>query len=676
MNLLATVGAAALLTAFASATFATGASVVGLRRGDAALLRAGRRAIVATAFFITGATATLATALLTDDFSLAYVASVSSLDMLPRMKWAALYSSQAGSLLFWTWTMSLFMAAFTLLTVPRIPWGAAHAVATCGALLASFLFALIFLASPFETSAFDFADGVGLNPLLVDRGMLVHPPALLAGLTSTSIPFVLGAAALLSGRVDSAWIRAARHWALLSWLVLSVGNFLGAWWAYTVLGWGGYWGWDPVENSALLPLLPLTAFLHSMMVQERTGMLKLWSLALVLAAFVLAVFGTFNVRSGLVASVHSFAQSGVGPYFLVLVGATLLASVVLLAWRAPRMRPEHDFESLLSRETGLILNNYVLTAIALVVLGGTLFPVFSELIRGARITVGPPFFNDIVGPLLIALLALIGVGTVLPWRRAARATLVRRFRAPLLALAASAAALFALGLRDPFALAAVSAAVFIAHVTLREFALGARAARRARGGGWAGAFLGLFDRDRRRYGGYLVHVGVAVMAVAVVGSNVYQQHVRTVAAPGESFEVGRYTFTYDGLSERPGTGNGVSSEVVAGLDVSERGREVARLESGRRFFANFPDQPIAIVAVDSGLRDDLYVFTQGWDDAGVAEFQVFVNPLMLWLWVGAAVYTVGGLIAFAPMRALASATVSVPEVGATTPRARTAEGVE
>ena len=664
MNLLATAGAASVLTAFAASAFAVAASAYGHRSGNAQLMRAGRRAILVTALFTTVAIATLATALLRDDFSLAYVASVSSRDMLPHMKWAALYSSQAGSLLFWTWTMSLFMAAFTVITVPRIPWGAAHATAASGAVLAAFLFALVFLASPFEASAFELVDGVGLNPLLVDRGMLVHPPALLTGLTSTSIPFVLGAAALLSGRVDAAWIRASRHWALLSWLVLSVGNFLGGWWAYTVLGWGGYWGWDPVENSALLPLLPLTAYLHSMMVQERRGMLKLWTLALVLAAFALAVFGTFNVRSGLVASVHSFAQSGIGPYFLLLLGVTIVASIVLLAWRAPRMRQEHDFESLLSRETGLILNNYMLTAIALILLGGTLFPVFSELIEGTRITVGPPFYNDVIGPLLIALVALIAVGTVLPWRRASNATLLRRFRTPLLVLVVSVTALAALGMRDPFALAAVSAALLVGYVTVREYFLGARGAQRASGGGWTAAFVGLFERDRRRYGGYLVHLGIAVMAVAIVGSNIYQVQVRRTVAPGESFEVGDYTIAYEDLRRRPGTANGVESETVAVLRVTEGGAEVARLEPGRRTFRNFPGQPMAIVAVETRLLEDLYVFVQGWDENGVAEFNAFVNPLMLWLWVGAAVYTFGGVIAFAPVPARAPARRELP-AGAT-----------
>ena len=653
--MLAIGGAAALLIALACAIFATGASTYGHRAGRPQLVRAARRAIVVTAGFTTLATAILAYALLTDDFSLAYVASVSSIDMLPHMKWAALYSSQAGSMLFWTWLMSLMMAAMVLITVPRVPWAAPHTVAASGVVLATFLGALVFLASPFETSGFDLVDGRGLNPLLVDPGMLIHPPMLLAGLTSTSIPFVLGAAALLAGRTDAAWIRATRQWALFSWLVLSAGNFLGAWWAYHVLGWGGYWGWDPVENSALLPLLPMTAFLHSMMVQERRGMLKLWNFALVFAAFALAVFGTFNVRSGLVASVHSFAQSDVGPYFLVLLGAALVASVALLAWRAPRLKADHDFESLASRESAMIMNNYLFMTVALIILGGTLFPVFSELFEGVRITVGPPFYNDVVGPLLIAIVALIAVGTVLPWRRAGGGTLARRFRAPLVVLAASAATLAALGMRDPFALATVAAAATLGFVTLREFALAARGARRASGVNWAAATLGLFERDRRRYGGYVVHLGIAVIAVAVIGSNVYQEQTRAVLAPGESFEVGEYTLTYSGLGSRSGGGNGIEREIFAPLDVYRGGNRVGTIEPGQRFFRNFEQQPMTAIGLRSTLREDLYVFLGGWDDQQVAEFQAFVNPLVSWLWIGGALYIVGGLVAFAPQR------VAVPE---------------
>jgi cytochrome c-type biogenesis protein CcmF len=651
MNVLASFGAASLLTALATAAFTTGAATVGLRAGRPRLVRASRRALMATAFFMSLAFGTLLAALLRDDFSLQYVAAVSSREMETPMKWAALWSSQRGSLLYWTWMMSLFMAAFAWLTLPRIPWGAPHATAVCGAILVAFIAALVFLASPFEVSAVTPADGVGLNPLLVDKGMLIHPPFLLGGLVSTSIPFVMGAAALLSARIDNAWIRSVRHWALLSWLILSVGNFLGAWWAYTVLGWGGYWGWDPVENSALLPLLPMTAFLHSMMVQERRGMLKLWNLALVLAAFGLAVFGTFNVRSGLVQSVHSFAQSDVGAYFLVLLALVVVASIGLLVRRGTYLKPDHDFESLVSRESGLILNNYLLTAIALVILGGTLFPVFSELLNGSRVTVGPPFFNRVVGPLLILLVALVAIGTVLPWRRAATPTLMRRFRVPAALFVLATVVLAVLGMHDPFALAGTASAVVLVYATLREYVLGTRGARTATGATWLSSFFGLFERDRRRYGGYLVHIGFAVMAVAIIGSNIYQQQIRETVAPGESFEAGGRTLTYQGLRERTGTANGVETEIIAPVVVTKDGKQVAYLEPGRRIFKNFPQQPTGIVDIKSTLRDDLYVFVQGWDNNGVAEFHVFVNPLISWLWIGGAIYVVGGLIAFAPVRA-------------------------
>ena len=659
MSLTATVGAAALLTSLAAASAAIVASIYGLRFNDRAAIAAGRRAIYAVAALNTLAIVLLAYALMTDDFSIAHVASVSSSNMRSMMKWASLWSGQPGSLLFWTWMMSVWMAAFAAITLPKMPWGAPHAIATMGAVIASFLVALAFFASPFRLSLVTPADGQGLNPLLVDPGMLIHPPFLLTGLVSTAIPFTLGAAALMAGRMDNAWLRHARGWALASFLVLGVGNVLGGWWAYTVLGWGGYWGWDPVENSAILPLLPLIGFLHSVMVQERRGMLKAWNLVLVLAAFALAVFGTFNVRSGLVASVHSFAQSEVGGYFLVLLGLVMLTSIALLVWRLPRMHAEYEFESLASRETGLILNTYVMVAIALVVLGGTLFPVFSELVRDVRVTVGPPFFNDVVGPLFIAMLLLISVGTVLPWRRATPGHLRRRFVPSVVIALAGTAAAFALGVRDLMAIATVGLTILLFVVTVREFAAGTRGARAARGLSWPVAFGSLFNRDPRRYGGYLVHLGIGVIAIAVIATNVYQEHIRAVVSPGESFEAGGYTFVFEDLAtRRPGV-DGIDVDVVALVTVMKGERLVAHMEPGRRFFTNFPDQPVALVDVNGDLRrnplpwqwNDLYLFVQGWDEERLTELQVYVNPLQQWLWIGSGIVVAGGLLAFAPFRA-------------------------
>lgn len=661
MNVTATLGASALLTALASSLFAAAAAIYGHRTGRAWAVLAARRAIIATGALMTGALLVLAYALLANDFSIAHVAAVSSSNMQPWMKWASIYSGQPGSLLFWTWTMSLFMALFAATTLRLIPWGAPHALATMGTILAAFLIALVFFASPFRVSPVTPLDGQGLNPLLVDPGMLIHPPFLLLGLVSTSIPFVLGATALMSGRLDAAWLRHARSWALASFLILSVGNFLGAWWAYTVLGWGGYWGWDPVENSAILPLFPITAFLHSAMVQERRGMLKGWNLALVLAAFGLAVFGTFNVRSGLVASVHSFAESEVGPYFLVLLGIVAFASIALLIWRMPLLRAEHDFESFASRETGLILNTYVLVALMLVILGGTLFPVFSELIDGSRITVGPPFFADTTGPIWIALLALIVVGTILPWRRAAAGTVTRRLRSPLIVLLMAVVGLAAFGMRDVFAIAAIATAVLVIYVTAREYFIGARGARRAAGRDWFSATTSLFERDQRRYGGYLVHIGVAVIAIAVIGSTVFQTQVRQTVSPGDTFEVGDYQLSYGGLRVREPGVNGIDQEIIALVGVEQGGKLVASLEPGQRFFTNFGSQPVAIVDIEGSLLRDVYVFMQGWDENQNAEIQVFLNPLVQWLWIGGAIYTIGGLLAFAPVRG------TVPAREATTP---------
>lgn len=669
MNVLATIGTSALLVAFASALFAAGASIYGLRARHRAVALAGRRAIEVCAVLLTLAFIAMVYALLVNDFSIAHVASVSSTDMQWYMKGAALWSGQAGSLLFWTWMMSLFMAAFIRITVPKIPWGAPHAVATLGTVLGAFLVALVFFSPPFAVSPGPVADGQGLNPLLVDPGMLIHPPALLTGLISTVIPFTLGAAALMAGRLDGAWLRHARGWALACFIILSAGNILGGWWAYTVLGWGGYWGWDPVENSAILPLLPMTAFLHTLVVQERRGILKAWNLVLVVAAFALAVFGTFNVRSGLIASVHSFATSEVGPYFLALLGLTVVASMALMIWRIPRLHAESDYDSFASRETALMLNSYVLIAIALVVLGGTLFPVFSELFRDVRITVGPPFYNDVVGPLLIVLLALIAVGTVLPWRGASSSTLRRRFLAPTALLLAAGALLVAVGVRDPFATIGIATALTIIFVSLREYVAGTRGAAAVRGRWWPAAFGGLFNRDPQKYGGYLVHIGLAVMAIAVIGSTVYQQRVVAQVSPGESFEVAGYTLTFERLFGREPGVNGIELEAITRVRV-ERGDElVATLEPGRRFFTNFPDQPSAIVDVHTDWWNgvlpwqDVYLFTQGWDENSRAEIQAFVNPLVPWLWFGAIVYVLGGFLAFGPFRARASVTVEVPTVG-------------
>ena len=644
MNLIATLGASSLVAAFSCSIFSFAASLIYFRTHTNTLLSLGRYSIIASAMLISFSLLVMAYALLSNDFSIAHVASVSSKNMEPWMKWASIYSGQSGSLLFWTWSLSLFLAAFSLKTLPKIHWGAPHAIIVMALLLSAFLIPLIFFTSPFTISNITPEDGRGLNPLLVDRGMLVHPPALLSGLVSTSIPFTLAMSALMSGRLDSAWIQHAKSWALLSFLILSVGNFLGSWWAYTVLGWGGYWGWDPVENSAILPLLPIAAFLHSQTVQLRRGIFKGWNLTLVLAAFALAVFGTFNVRSGLVASVHSFAQSEIGPYFLLLLGIISFISIILLCLRWNSLKPDQDLDSLLSKETGLILNTYILMAITLVILGGTLFPIFSELIQGVRITVGPPFFNETTGPLWIALLIVMSIGILLPWRKSSRSSLLKRIYNPLLISMITTFILFIFGIRTFTVLLTFLTTEMVLLVTLREFFLGGKIQKNISGQSLFLSTFKLFETNQHRYGGYLVHIGIALMAIAIISSYSFQAQTRQTLSPGESININGYQIQYQNLFEsKPGV-NGVSKEVLAKVEID--GKRL--IYPGQRLFTNFPNQPVAIVAIDGNPLRDIYVFLQGWTDEGMIELHVFVNPLIQLLWFGGVIYVIGAILAYTP----------------------------
>ncbi|MFL2646350.1 MAG: heme lyase CcmF/NrfE family subunit [Dehalococcoidia bacterium] len=644
MNIIATLGSASLIIAFSCTVFSLAASLIYFRTQINIFLSLARHSIIATAMLISFSLLVMAYALLSNDFSIAHVASVSSKNMEPWMKWASIYSGQSGSLLFWTWALSLFLAMFSLKTLPKIHWGAPHAIVVMALLLSAFLIPLIFFTSPFTVSTITPEDGRGLNPLLVDRGMLVHPPALLSGLVSTSIPFTLAMSALMSGRLDSSWIQHARSWALLSFLILSVGNFLGAWWAYTVLGWGGYWGWDPVENSAILPLLPIAAFLHSQTVQLRRGIFKGWNLSLVLAAFALAVFGTFNVRSGLVASVHSFAQSDIGPYFLGLLGVISFISIALLCLRWNSLKPDRDLDSLLSKETGLVLNTYILMAITLVILGGTLFPIFSELIQGVRITVGPPFFNETTGPLWIVLLIVMSIGIMLPWRKTTRNSILKRVSIPLIISITTAFFLFILGIRNYIVLLTLLSAEMVLLVTLREFFLGGKVQQSISDQPLFLSILKLFETNQHRYGGYLVHIGVALIAIAIISSYTFQAQTRQTMLPGESFNISGYQIKYEELFEsKPGI-NGVSKEILAKVEID--GKRL--IYPGQRLFTNFPNQPVAIVAIDGNPLRDVYVFLQGWTDEGMIELHVFVNPLIQLLWFGGIIYVVGAILAYTP----------------------------
>src|SRR3989441_6507816 len=487
------------------------------------------------------------------DFALGSGAASASRNLPPFYLWSALYAGQKGSLLFWATVLSLFAALAQLLTSRRhrvyLPYVAA---VTC--LVATFFISvMLFAANPFQRLAFAPLDGSGMNPQLQNPGMVFHPPMLYLGYISITIPFAFAIGALLSKQLDTEWLTAIRKWTLVSWLFLSIGLLIGMWWAYVELGWGGYWAWDPVENAALLPWLVMTAFLHSVMIQEKRGMLKKWNLGLIIGAWLLSIFGTFLTRSGVIASVHSFTQSSVGYFFLGFLVLAAVASFTLYVTRLPLLHAEATLESMVSREASFLFNNLLLIGIAFSVLWGTLFPILSEAIKGTKVTVGPPFFNQVNVPLGLALLAMTGIGPLIAWRRASLPNLRRQFAVPLTSCVFVLLILLVAGMRDIGALIAFSIGGFVLATVIQEFARGARARHRQYGEPVILALFQLLSRNRRRYGGYIVHVAIVLLFVAFAGM-AFKTETQATLRPGETATLQGpdgyvYTFTHLGVSQ-------------------------------------------------------------------------------------------------------------------------------
>ena len=588
------------------------------------------------------------------DFRLEYVAAYTSRNLPTFYLWSALYAGQKGSLLFWATVLSLFAMLVQIMTSGRhrvyLPFVAA---VTC-TVATFFITVMLFAANPFERLAFVPLDGRGMNPQLQNPGMVFHPPMLYLGYIAITIPFAFAIAALLSRRLDSDWLVAIRKWTLVSWLFLSIGLLIGMWWAYVELGWGGYWAWDPVENAALLPWLVMTAFLHSVMIQEKRGMLKKWNLALIIGAWLLSIFGTFITRSGVIASVHSFTQSSVGYYFLVFLVVASVLSFALYASRLPLLEAEATLESMVSREASFLFNNLLLIGIAFSVLWGTLFPILSEAIKGTKITVGPPFFNQVNIPLGLALLAMTGIGPLIAWRRASIPNLKRQFAVPLTSGVFVLLILLVAGVRDVGALMAISIGGFVFGTVIQEFARGARARHRQYGESTPYAVVQLLARNRRRYGGYIVHVAIVLLFVAFAGM-AFKTETEATLRPGESAELkGRdghvYTFTHLGISQY----NALNRQVTAALiDVRRDGKAIGRLRTEKRqhvdALGNPTFQPSTEVGIRSGLRVDLYIVLAGLvNGTEQAVFRFTINPLVWWVWFGGFVLVIGGLIVLWP----------------------------
>src|SRR5579864_2893742 len=643
---MAALGQICIVGAFGLALYAIVSSVAGVRVRSRELILSGQNAAWGVTALITAASLTLLIALAVHDFSLRYVWEHSSRAMSMDLVLAAFYSGQQGSLLYWAWTLSIFSAI--VLWQQRKPGPhrvfMPYVVAVLMVVEAFMTLLLGFVATPFEALPRPPQDGVGLNPLLYDAGMRIHPPMLLAGLMSWTIPFSFAIAALATGKLGNEWLALSRRYAMVAWVILGLGNVLGAWWAYHVLGWGGYWGWDPVENVALMPWLVGTAFIHSIQMQERRGMLKAWNIVLIMITFFLSVFGTFVVRSGILASVHAFALSEIGPFFLTFLALVIIGSLVLFFWRLPRLRADNQIDSLLSRESSFLINNLLFLGIAFAIFWGTIYPLVAEAVADQKVSVGPPYFKQVAGPLLGAMLLLMGIGPLMPWRRASREHLLHSFLTPVGGAVLGVVALLVLRVVDPFALLGFALCLFVLGTIVQEFARGTLARHRATGENVVLALGSLVRRNNRRYGGYLVHLAILLIGAGAVGSQVYQLQTQATLAPGQSVSLGAYTITAQGVQTTQLSG----VKVTDGL-LTVNGTDELRPE--KQFFDNFPQQPSTKVGLRSTPFEDLYVVLSDWTGDGPTaqvSLAIFVNPLVSWIWAGGVLLLLGTVVIMWP----------------------------
>jgi cytochrome c-type biogenesis protein CcmF len=650
----------ALIIALATAVAGALVSVVGARRGRPDLMRTGQAAVYTVFGLVTVAMLAMVYALVTHDFSVGYVAQVGSRATPLFFTVISLWGALEGSILFWVWVLTLYTAIVTYSLRARPGTLLPYASATLLGIATFFLILLVGPANPFGLITPVPADGPGPNPLLQNHVLMaVHPPLLYLGYVGMSVPFSFAVGALLSGEVSGdGWIRLTRRWTLVAWMFLSAAIIAGMWWSYEVLGWGGYWAWDPVENASFLPWLTATAFLHSVMVQERRGLLKLWNVNLIVATFALTILGTFLTRSGILSSVHAFTQGTIGYYFLGFIALTLLLSFALVAGNSERLRSEGSLDGAVSRESVFLLNNLFFTAFTITVLVGTLFPLVAEAARGVKVSVGEPFYNRMTLPICASLLFLMGVGPALPWRRATPDVIKRQLLPPAIGAVVAAVVALVLGARAPYAILAFAFAGFALVANVREFVSGTTARRRAHGESPLVALARLIGANRRRHGGYLAHLGVVVTALGIAASSTFRWEAERTLAPGESLAVKGFTVR---LNEVRGRQEPQRDVIAADVSILRGGREVGRLEPRMNFYPT-STEPVPTPAVRSRAWGDLYLNLQAFDRNGAnATLRVIVEPLTPWIWTGGLIVVLGALVSVGGARERQAAVVSARE---------------
>jgi cytochrome c-type biogenesis protein CcmF len=665
--MLAEFGFGVLVLTFALALFSVGAAAYGFYKKSDRWVESSRRAMQLTFPLIGVSALSLIYLLVNDHFELEFVYSVTSRSMPTYLKVTALWGGQAGSLLFWSLLMSAFATAVTLRRWDRdrefLPW----VIIVTSVTLIFFLSLTIFFENPFnrwwqtasgEVTARMFApagavlgtpaDGQGLNELLRHPGMVFHPPMLYLGFVAFVIPYAFAIAALVTGRTDDRWIRITRRWTLVGWLFLSIGLVLGMRWAYDLLGWGAYWFWDPVEVAALLPWLAATPFIHSVMIQEKRGLFKQWNMLLIILTYFLVILGTFLSRTGVLSSVHAFAQSNIGPLFLVFLFLTLAVGVALVIYRWKDLRAEVEMTSWLSREALFLINNLLFIAILAICLWSELYPLARELFTGERITFGPPWFEMTTGPFWGALVALMGLAPLSAWGHSTVRTLGRAVWKPAIPSLAVSILLFAAGIRNWIGLLGFTLVAFALFITLYEFWRGARARQQAHQESLPVALVRLAGRNRRRYGGYITHLAVVVMAIGVLGIEVFQTQTQRNMAIGDQVELRGYSLRYDSLAQFPYEDGRMVTRAV--LSVFRDGNYLGEIYPRDDVYLS--GQPVTIPGLRSSLTDDIYAVLVNWEDVSPSQtpFRIYHNPLINWLWIGGFVFVAGILIAAWPQK--------------------------
>lgn len=638
-----TFGSILLLLAFIASAYTIWAGASGIKLNRKSLLKNAQLAVYGQFALVSLAVIVLVDAFLTRDFSLRYVAEYSDRQLPLLYTLSAVYAGQAGSLLFWTWLLTIFNALYVWLNRKKEDEFKTYVLSVINGVTFFFLILVNYATNPFEKLWPVPPDGTGLNPLLQNPEMILHPPSLFLGFVGFTIPFAYAMAALMKGNFSNDWLDRSRNWTLFAWIALTIGNLLGAQWAYVELGWGGYWAWDPVENASLLPWLTGTAFVHSIMAQKSRHLMKAWNIVLAILTFLLTILGTFITRSGIISSVHAFGKSNLGTLFLIFMILVLGAAIVLIIFRSRKMQSDHQIVAYLSRDFSFLLVNLVFIVLLVMVLVGTLSPAITELFIGKQITLGEPYFNKISVPIGIFLLLLLAICPVFSWRETSGQTIIKRAAYPFALSVLFVILLFVSGVNHPRSLLTLGIGFLGVAIIIGEIIASLRQRMKAEAAGFWQSVRHIFKVNTRRYAAYLIHIGVIFIYLAIVGTTVYKQEKQITLQPGQETTIGNYRLVYNKLDEKREANRDV---LMAEIDVFMGSEKIKTLHPQRNFYhsAMGQTQYTTEVAVRSTLQEDLYLILASYQDDGSATFTFLINPLQIWMWIGGGIITLGVII--------------------------------